>query len=82
MLTYEKYAEYRDAKGLNDHKVSLLTGVPKATFSMWSADRYTPKLNTQLAIAKLLRIPPRELVSQQDIRDAQYREPKDEKGKG
>lgn len=73
MLTYDKYSEYRDRKGLSDHKVSLLTGIPKATFSAWRNDKYQPKIGTYLKVAKVLKIPPREIVSKDDIRNAELK---------
>lgn len=71
VLTYERYAEIRDAKGLSDHKVSLLTGIPRATFSAWRNGGYVPKLEKQLKIAKVLKLSPREIVSKADIKNAQ-----------
>ena len=70
MLTYEKYALARDAKGLSDYKMSALTGISKTTFSAWKSNGYTPKLETMLKIAKVLGLPPRELVSRYDIKNA------------
>lgn len=76
MLTYEKYKSYRDRKGLNDHKVSILTGVGDSTFSDWKSNRYTPTIPTLLKIAKLLNIPAREIVSKEDISNTELN-PKD-----
>lgn len=70
MLTYERYAEYRDRKNYNDHNVACLTGVHKSTFSGWKAGKYVPKLDVMLKIAKLLNIPPNEIVSRSDISKA------------
>ncbi len=70
MLTYDRYAAYRDAKGLNDHEIARLTGIPKATFSSWKSGLYQPKTEKLLKIAKVLKIPPREIVSRQDINGA------------
>lgn len=70
MLTYERYAELRDAKGLTDYKMSLLTGIAKSTFSMWKQRCEPPRIETQLKIAKVLKMPPKELVSREDIKSA------------
>lgn len=60
----------RDSKGLTDHKMSALTGIPKATFSAWKSGGYSPKLEKMLKIAKVLGLPPREIVSRYDIKNA------------
>lgn len=73
MLTYDKYSEYRDRKGLSNYKVSLLTGIPRTTFCAWGSGEYEPKLNTLLRLAKVLKIPPREIVSKDDIRNAELK---------
>lgn len=51
---YAKYAEIRDSKGLNDNKVSELTGIPKTTIADWKSGRSVPKADRLLAIANLL----------------------------
>lgn len=71
MLTYDKYAEYRNAKGFKDHDIAYLTGIPKSTFSGWKIGKYQPKMEKLLKIAKILKIPPSELVSKADIKDAE-----------
>lgn len=68
LLTYERYAEFRDAKGMTDYKISRLAGIPPSTFSDWKSGRYTPKLETQMKIANILKLSPRELVSRDDIK--------------
>lgn len=50
--------------------MSRLTGVKKATFSGWRHGKFNPKIETLILIAKVLKIPPSELVSRQDIKDA------------
>lgn len=70
MLTYDRYAEFRDAKGFKDHDIAYLTGVQKSTFSGWKSGKYQPKMATLLKIAKLLKIPPSEIVSKSDIKEA------------
>lgn len=70
MLTYEKYAEHRDAKGMTDYKMSLLTGISKATFSAWKHEQITPKLDTLLKIAKVLKLAPSDMISKDDIKAA------------
>lgn len=48
---YAKYAELRDAKGVNDAKVSEATGIPRSTFTDWKQGRSNPKLEKLLKIA-------------------------------
>lgn len=62
MAKYERYAQFRDAKGFTDYKVSLLANVSTSTLSDWKMGRYTPKVDKMLAIAKVLEIPLEELL--------------------
>lgn len=73
MLTYERYSELRDAKSLTDYKMSLLTGIPKSTFSAWRHGNGAPKIETLCKIAKVLELPPRELVSKKDIKQVKLK---------
>lgn len=78
MLTYERYAQVRDERGLTDYKMSVLTGVTKATFSGWKHGTFVPKIETQLKIAKVLKLTPKDLVSRSDIKNAEL--PGDDNG--
>lgn len=57
MLNYERYAEFRDAKGLSDYKVSCATGISTSTISEWGKGLYNPKADKIVKICKLLDIP-------------------------
>lgn len=57
LLTYERYAEYRNAKGMNDYKVSYEVGISNSTFSDWKKGRYRPKAEKIIKLCKLLDIP-------------------------
>lgn len=59
---YTKYAEYRDAKGMTDYRVSEETGIPRSTFSDWKAGKYEPKADKLLAISNLLECPIEDLI--------------------
>ena len=49
---YEKYEELRDAKGVNDAKVSEATGIPRSTFTDWKQGRSKPKVEKLLKLAE------------------------------
>lgn len=66
MLNYERYAEYREAKGMSDYKVSCETGVPATTISEWKQGLYTPKADKIVKICKLLDIPLEEAFGDDD----------------
>lgn len=70
MLTYEKYSEHRDKRGMTDYKMSVLTGIAKSTFSDWKHGKSTPKLENLLKIAKVLKLAPSELVNREDVKSA------------
>lgn len=61
-MKYETYVEYRDRKGMVDHKIAKECGIPKSTFSAWKRGLYTPKLDKQVRIAELLGIPTSEVL--------------------
>lgn len=54
MLTYEKYAEIRDKKGLKDTDVARMADIPQATFSEWKHGKYSPKRAKMAKIEKVL----------------------------
>lgn len=59
---YTKYVELRDAKNLNDAKVSEATGIPRSTFSDWKSGRSNPKIEKLIKIAKVLECPLEALI--------------------
>lgn len=59
---YTTYATARDEKGLNDYKVSELTGIAQSTLSDWKAGRYVPKVDKLMKIAEVLEIPLENLI--------------------
>ena len=52
MITYEKYAEFRNLKGLKDSDICRMTGIPQSTFSEWKNGKYTPKYDKMSKIAE------------------------------
>jgi len=56
-VKYSTYVEYRDRSGLNDYQISLKLCYIPSVFSDWKYGRSTPKLDKQMKIAKLLKIP-------------------------
>lgn len=63
MLTYERYAEYRDALDLTDYKISHLCGIAQSTLSEWKRGKYTPKIDKMVKIAECLGIPIEEVLT-------------------
>ena len=61
-MTYAKYASYRDDRGLKDADVSKETGITRSMFSDWKKERYTPKLDKLLKIARLFGVPLEEFI--------------------
>ena len=54
---YTRYAELRDALGVNDYKVSKDTGIPASTFSDWKSGRSKPKAEKLMKIADYFHKP-------------------------
>lgn len=50
-MSYEKYCELRDRKGVTDYKVAKDTGIGQSTFTDWKQGRITPKLPKLLKLA-------------------------------
>ena len=59
---YAKYVELRDAKGVNDAKVSEATGIPRSTFTDWKSGRSKPKLEKLLKLAEFFEVSVEEFV--------------------
>jgi len=70
LVSYEKYANLRDAKGLNDYQVALKTGTLQPTFSNWKAGRSAPKTEKLYRIAQVLG------VAIEDLLEVDYAVPK------
>lgn len=51
---YEKYAEARDRKGLNDNQVAKTAGISRSTFTEWKHGRSKPKTDKLVKIAAVL----------------------------
>ena len=49
---YEKYASFRDSRGLTDYRVSRDTGIPSSTFTDWKNGRSKPKVEKLMILAK------------------------------
>lgn len=56
MITYDKYAEIRDIKGMTDGKVAEKAGIGRSTFSDWKSGRSVPKLEKMQKIAEALEM--------------------------
>jgi len=56
MITYEKYAEIRDSKGLTDGKIAEMAGFGRSTFSDWKSGRSIPKIDKMQKIAEALKM--------------------------
>ena len=63
---YEKYAELRDLKGINDAKVSEATGIPPSTFTDWKQGRSKPKLEKLVKIAKFFEVSVEEFIKEEE----------------
>ena len=55
MITYEKYAEIRDSKGLTDGKIAKICGFGRSTFTDWKSGRSLPKADKMIKIANALQ---------------------------
>lgn len=64
MITYEKYAEIRNSKGLRDADVARAAKIPPSTFTEWKKGEYTPKFDKMCKIADALGMVYMELVNE------------------
>lgn len=55
-MSYEKYAEIRDSKGLSDYRVAQETGVSTATLTSWKKGLYKPKVDKLQKLADYLKV--------------------------
>jgi len=56
MIDYEKYAEFRTAKGMKDSDVSKKANIPQSTFSDWKKGKSRPKAEKMQKIAEVLEM--------------------------
>ena len=54
MITYERYATFRDAKQMKDSDIAKKADIPQSTFSDWKKGKSTPKLEKMQKIAAAL----------------------------
>ena len=62
MTSYQKYAELRDKKEMNDFAVSKETGINQAVLSDWKNGRYEPKIEKRLILARFFGVPVEALI--------------------
>jgi transcriptional regulator with XRE-family HTH domain len=65
-MTYERYAKFRDEKGMTDYAVSKATDIAPSTLSDWKNALYTPKLDKLMKIAELFGVSIGELIGDKD----------------
>ena len=65
MITYEKYCEIRDSKGMRDIDVARKAGIQPSTFSEWKKGKCTPKFEKMSKIAAALDMIYMELVNEE-----------------
>ena len=56
MLTYERYAEIRDSRGMKDSDVCRATGIAHGSISDWKHGRSIPKADKIKKIADALNV--------------------------
>ena len=56
MLSYEKYASIRDAKGVSDYQVWKDTGIATATLSDWKNGISKPKTDKLKILADYFKV--------------------------
>lgn len=55
-ISYERYANIRDAENLTDYRVADLAGIPRSTFSDWKGGRSKPKVEKLFKICRVLNV--------------------------
>ena len=65
MITYEKYAEIRNSKGMRDADVARAAKIPPSTFTEWKKGEYTPKFDKMCKIADALGMIYMELINEE-----------------
>lgn len=61
-MSYGKYAQLRDKKGLTDYRVSQETGISTATLTCWKQGIYKPKVEKLKKLAKYFNVSIEELL--------------------
>lgn len=72
-MKYETYVEYRNKMHIKDIDVSRMCGIPKSTFSGWKNGKFTLKIEKQLKIANVLKIPQRFILEPDVTKEERYR---------
>lgn len=63
-MPYERYAAFRDERGMTDYAVSKNIGIAQSTLSDWKSGLYTPKLDKLIKIAKLFGLSLEEFIGE------------------
>lgn len=66
-VTYQKYAELRDQRGMSDYRVSKETGIAQSTMSDWKNGLSTPKADKLMLIAKALDVRMEDLFEDEEV---------------
>lgn len=61
-MYHENYTKLRDARKLNDYRVSKETGISLVCLTEWKQGRYTPKMDKFIKLADYFGVPIEELV--------------------
>lgn len=56
MITYERYAQIRDSKGLKDSDVARNASMQQSVLSDWKNGKSTPKMDKMIRIADVLEM--------------------------
>lgn len=59
---YEKYALYRNEKGVKDYDVAKATGIAPSVISDWKNERSNPKVDKLAKIAEYLGVHIEDLI--------------------
>ena len=62
MITYGKYEQIRDSKGLKNSDVARIAKIPPSTFTDWKQGKSTPKYEKMFKIATALDMDYRDFV--------------------
>lgn len=59
---YRRYATLRDRAGVSDYAVGKETGVPASTLTEWKNEKYTPKADKLMRIARYFGVSIEDLI--------------------
>lgn len=68
-MSYQRYAQIRDAAGLKDVNVAEAIQASRSTFTNWKYGRTTPKIDKIKAISELLHVDLNVLIDTQEDED-------------